>query len=293
DDDDEEEDEDEDDDGSQDAVDGEVVGGEKVYRPKYTYPVKLKLSNDTVKGFYTDLKNEFLSYGIKSRISKTKENFNFSRDNIARLCIRGKTMKLYIALDPNELDNSYFHHKDAGEKKTYAEIPTMVRIKSRKSVAKSKELIAMLAEKLELKKKRRFQPKDFSEDLSPVGLTYIEKKGYGYLMKGQSVALETAEQLPDELSARFVQKSEGRLVSRYIKTSVTLGELSSRFNDGDTVNIDAIKASGIGSKNANYLIVEDGQSIDKKLKVYADEFSPNAIKMIALAGGEAFKIDRK
>ena len=123
--------------------------------------------------------------------------------------------------------------------------------------------------------------------------TYIEKKGYGYLSKGQEVTLESVEQLPDELGARFVQKSEGRLMSRYVRTSVTLGELASRFNDGDIVNIDAIKASGIGSKNANYLIVEDGQSIDKKLKVYADEFSPNAIKMIAIAGGEVFKIERK
>ena len=288
-DDDEDEEEEE---AEEDAAIGEIEVGGKALRPKYAYPTRIRLISDKVKFFYTKLKNEFLSYGFKNRISKTKENFNFSRDNVARFVVRGKTLKLYIALDPNSLDNSYFHHKDMSAKKTYAEIPTMVRIKSGRGTKKAMELIAMLAENYGLKKKRRFQDKDFSEDLSADGLTYVERKGFGYLMK-ESIAIEDVQDMPEELAERFTQSSEGKQINRFVRTRVTVDELAGAFNDGEVVTIEAVRARGIGGRNANYLIVEDGNVLDKKLVVYADEIAQNAVMMVVLCGGEVFKIDRE
>ena len=69
--------------------------------------------------------------------------------------------------------------KDVSEKETYFDIPTMMPIKSRLASVKARELVAMLAEQLGLHKKRRFQNKDFSADLSAEGLTYVDRKGYG------------------------------------------------------------------------------------------------------------------
>ncbi|MDE6758648.1 MAG: hypothetical protein K2J89_05160, partial [Clostridia bacterium] len=262
------EDEEEEEDDEEDEL-GEIEIGGKALRPKYAYPVRIKLVSDKVKGFYTQIKNEFLSYGIKSRISKTKENFNHSRDNVARFVVRGKTLKLYIALDPTTLDHAYFHHKDVSEKKTYAEIPTVMPIKSRLAMNKAKELIAMLAENLGLVKKRRFQDKDFSSDLSAEGLTYVEKKGFGYLKKN-SIALEDVDQMPEELAERFTQSSEAtNKINRFIRTRVALDALAEKFQDGETVTIEAVRSRGIGASNANYLIVEDGSVLDKKLTVYA------------------------
>ena len=289
-DDDDEEDEDEED--EEDEAIGEIEIGGKSYRPKYAYPTRIKLISDKVKGFYTDIKNEFLSYGIKSRISKTKENFNFSRDNVARFVVRGKTLKMYIAIDPNSIDNAHFHHRDVSEKKTYFDIPTMMPIKSRLACAKAKELVAMLAEQLGLHKKRRFQNKDFSADLSAEGLTYVDRKGYGYLVK-PSVELADVENIPDELADRLSQVSKSQnKINRFIRTRVAVDALAEKFQDGETVTIEAVRSRGIGASNANCLIVEEGNSLDKKLTVYAEEFTPNAIKMIALCGGEIFKIER-
>lgn len=289
---DEEEDEEDDDDEEEDEGIGEIEIGGKSYRPKYAYPTRIKLVSDKVKDFYTDIKNEFLSYGIKSRISKTKENFNFSRDNVARFVVRGKTLKLYIAIDPNSIDHAYFHHKDVSEKKTYFDIPTMMPIKSRLASVKAIELVAMLAEQLGLHKKRRFQNKDFSADLSAEGLTYVDRKGYGYLVK-PSVTLADVTEIPDELSDRLSQVSKSQnKINRFIRTKVAVDVLAEKFQDGETVTIETVRTRGIGAPNANCLIVEDGETLDKKLTVYAEEFSPNAIKMIALCGGEVFKIER-
>ncbi len=289
---DEEEDEEDDEEEEEDEEIGEIEIGGKSYRPKYAYPTRIKLVSDKVKDFYTDIKNEFLSYGIKSRISKTKENFNFSRDNVARFVVRGKTLKLYIAIDPSSIDHAYFHHKDVSEKKTYFDIPTMMPIKSRLASVKARELVAMLAEQLGLHKKRRFQNKDFSADLSAEGLTYVDRKGYGYLVK-PSVTLADVTEIPDELSDRLSQVSKSQnKINRFIRTKVAVDVLAEKFQDGETVTIETVRTRGIGAPNANCLIVEDGETLDKKLTVYAEEFSPNAIKMIALCGGEVFKIER-
>ncbi len=289
---DEEEDEEDDEEEEEDEEIGEIEIGGKSYRPKYAYPTRIKLVSDKVKDFYTDIKNEFLSYGIKSRISKTKENFNFSCDNVARFVVRGKTLKLYIAIDPSSIDHAYFHHKDVSEKKTYFDIPTMMPIKSRLASVKARELVAMLAEQLGLHKKRRFQNKDFSADLSAEGLTYVDRKGYGYLVK-PSVTLADVTEIPDELSDRLSQVSKSQnKINRFIRTKVAVDVLAEKFQDGETVTIETVRTRGIGAPNANCLIVEDGETLDKKLTVYAEEFSPNAIKMIALCGGEVFKIER-
>ena len=100
--------------------------------------------------------------------------------------------------------------------------------------------------------------------------------------------------MPDEFAEVLADVSTDESKSmRFIKTTVTLEEIAEHFEDGDIVTIDTVRESDIGAPNANYLIVEEGQKLNKKLKVYVDEITPNALKMIALAGGEVYKIWRK
>ena len=289
----EEEEEVEEDDDTEEEEEEEEEISVKSIRPRYDYTTKMKLASNDLKTFYSEIKNEFYSYGMKSRISKAKENFTKGREIVARFVINGKTLKLYIALDPATLDQKYFHHKDMSEKKAVAEIPTMLQIRSKQSVSRAKELIAMLAEKIELAKKPRYKEKDFSEDLSSSELTLTQRKGYGYLIKDE-IKLEDVEQMPDEFAEVLADVSTDESKSmRFIKTTVTLEEIAEHFEDGDIVTIDTVRESDIGAPNANYLIVEEGQKLNKKLKVYVDEITPNALKMIALAGGEVYKIWRK
>ena len=124
-------------------------------------------------------------------------------------------------------------------------------------------------------------------------MTLTQRKGYGYLIKDE-IKLEDVEQMPDEFAEVLADVSTDESKSmRFIKTTVTLEEIAEHFEDGDIVTIDTVRESDIGAPNANYLIVEEGQKLNKKLKVYVDEITPNALKMIALAGGEVYKIWRK
>lgn len=287
------EEEDEDDDEDEDDGEGEELGAIKSVKPRWDYATKLKLTSDDIKAFYADIKNELLSYGIKNRVSKTKENFNKGRDTVARIALNGKTMKVYLALDPKSLDEKYYHHKDMSDKKAVEDIPTMMPVRSKTAVNKVKELIAMLAQKIEMPKKPKYKSKDFAEELSAEELTLAQRKGYGYLIRS-NVKLEDVEQMPDDFAEQLADvTTEESKTMRFIKTTVTLDELAEHFDDGDTVTIDSVREAGIGAQNANYLIVEDGPVLGKKLKVFVDEITPNAIKMIALAGGEVSRIWRK
>ena len=62
--------------------------------------------------------------------------------------IRGKTLCLYLALDPNEYKTSVYHHLDVSDNKSVAGTPMMVKVKSALGVRKAIRLIdEMLAKR--------------------------------------------------------------------------------------------------------------------------------------------------
>ena len=118
-----------------------------------SFMAKLIQSSDTVQGYYTAIKNEFLSYKkVKSRISWNYDSFNRGRLKLGKLAIRGKTLVLFLNLDPMEFDVNKYHHKDASEVKKFAEVPFMLRIRSDRALKYALELIAILAEKFSLER---------------------------------------------------------------------------------------------------------------------------------------------
>ena len=73
------------------------------------------------------------------------------------------------------------------------------------------------------------------------------------------------------------------------KSVVNLDTLSKEFNDGDTVDLEALKAKGLVEKKTKSVKVLARGTIDKALTVKAGEFSETALKMIVLTGGKAIK----
>ena len=99
-------------------------------------------SSDEYKQYYGAVKHALLSYKkVNSNIAWGAERFNKGRETIARFKIRGKTLCLYLALDPNEYKTSVYHHLDATENKSMAGTPMMVKIKSALGVKKAIRLI--------------------------------------------------------------------------------------------------------------------------------------------------------
>lgn len=110
---------------------------------KRSFESRLIQADKNLQAYYTEVKNELLSYKkVKSRISWQYDSFNKGRDQVAKLIIRGKTLMLYLALDPTKYEGTKYRFTNEGEKKKYAQVPMRIRVKSNLAVKYAKELIA-------------------------------------------------------------------------------------------------------------------------------------------------------
>ena len=91
---------------------------------------------------YNELKNEILSYGVKSRVSNSGDTFRLHRKTYVKLTIAGKSLKLYFALNPEDYKDSTIPVGDASDKNIYADIPLIFKVKSGLSLRRAKQLIA-------------------------------------------------------------------------------------------------------------------------------------------------------
>ena len=135
-----------------------------VLRLKKSFIAKLKQSEDDIKTYYSILKNALIEYKkINSNISWHGDRFNFGRDTVARVTIIGKTLGLYLALDPAdpEFKQTVYRQKDVSKQKAYDGTPFMVKIKSDGGLKKALRLVAALAEKLGTEKEATFETVDY------------------------------------------------------------------------------------------------------------------------------------
>ncbi|MDE6442330.1 MAG: hypothetical protein K2L12_06240, partial [Clostridia bacterium] len=125
------------------------VDFENMMKFKRSFIARIIQSNDEYKQYYGEVKHALLSYRkVNSNVAWGAERFNKGRETIARMKIRGKTLCLYLALDPNEYKTSVYHHIDVSDNKSVAGTPMMVKVKSNLGVKKAIRLIdEMLAKR--------------------------------------------------------------------------------------------------------------------------------------------------
>ena len=137
-----------------------------VVRMKRSFTAKMKQSDDSVKGYYSAIKNAFGSYKkLNSTVSWHGDRFNYGRETVAKINIVGKTLNLYLALDPNdpELKATVYHQKDASGQKAYESTPFLVKIRSEMAMKKALRLVDAVAAKVGAAKKANFEPTDYTE----------------------------------------------------------------------------------------------------------------------------------
>ena len=107
-------------------------------------------AEDKVKNYYSELKNHILSYkGVKSRFSWKFDSYNKGREQLFKIKVRGKTVCLYCALNPEEFDKSKYHH-EAVDAKMLADVPMLAKVKSDLGLKKAKELVDIVMAKHEI-----------------------------------------------------------------------------------------------------------------------------------------------
>lgn len=112
-----------------------------------SFTANLIQADDTVKDFYGQLKNHIMSFkGVKTKISWKFDSYNKGRDQLFKMKLRGKTILLYCALDPEEFEKSKYHH-EAIDNKLFADVPMLLKIKSGLGLRKAKEVINIVMAK--------------------------------------------------------------------------------------------------------------------------------------------------
>ena len=165
-----------------------------VIRLKKSFTAKMKQSEDGVKSYYSDIKNELTSYKrINSNVSWHGDRFNFGRDTVAKMTIVGKTLNLYLALDPNdpEFKTTVYHQKDVGSQKAYESTPFMVKVKSDAAAKKALRLVAALAEKLATEKDESFAAVDYTAEFAYESTKALFEAGFIKATKEKKVDLGT------------------------------------------------------------------------------------------------------
>lgn len=296
------------------------------YRYNRSFEAKLIQSDDTVKRYYSELKNCLLSYKkVTSRISWRHESFRKGRPAAAKFVIRGKTLCLCLALDPENYEESKYIVDDMSRYAKFANTPLMYRIKNERRLRYAKELIAFLFEGTE---PSGHEDEDFAAIPYEDTQSLVER-GLIKIVSYREVAIEEKTENEeeefeddddfagedfddddddelDEINASDVgsymaddraklRVQEGNEVSDRTKSGiVNVDTLGKFFNEGEKVTVAEIKRRvSYFPKNVTYIKVLARGKLDKPLIVVADDFSLEAVKMIVLTGGRAIRTKRK
>lgn len=118
---------------------------------------KMLTIDEKTQQYYVVIDNAFRKMRkINARISTRCVSYRLGRELVAKITIRGKTMKLHLALSPNEFSKNIYFQKDLSDTKSYAEVPMEVKIKSDRGLKKALKLISILQEKKSIENKSRY-----------------------------------------------------------------------------------------------------------------------------------------
>lgn len=139
---------------------------EMVTRYKRSFRAKIIESADAVKESYFALKNALLSYaGVNSQINWSNDRFFMAGETVARISVRGKTLCLYLDLDPAAYPASVYHQRAVGDTKQYEKTPMMVKVRSATALKRALQLVAILMERLDTVPIER-APVDYAEEFA-------------------------------------------------------------------------------------------------------------------------------
>ena len=122
-----------------------------LHKNNFTFEDRLSMADIVIKQGYETIKEELLKYKkVNPRLSKKAISFRNGRKLIAKMTIVGKTLRVYLALDPNAYEFSKFFQRDVSSKKSYAEVPMLMRVKSGRAIKRTLKLIPDIAGKFGL-----------------------------------------------------------------------------------------------------------------------------------------------
>ena len=272
------------------------------FRIRYlkSFMARLIQSDDETKAFYGELKNEVLSYEkTESRVSWRYDSVYVGRKPVLKFGIRGKTLCVYYALEIKELKATKYK-VELCESKKYASVPCMYRIKNAHRCELAKYLIAKVAEKLglvkgEQKNEEYIFPYEDTAALISKGLIKEIKRAVvsnGVIENSPVHAISVSEadaEMSDEVAATYIEDDVNSKKHKGKKGIINIDTIGENFNDGDTVDIEALWEKKLIPTSVGYVKVLARGTLNKKLNIDLQDYSIQAVKMVVLEGGTVKK----
>ena len=267
---------------------------------KRLYTNKLCLAEDDLKRNYNIIKNAIMKYAkVRSRISASYESFRKGRKLLVRFNILGKTLRVYLALDPNEYPVTVYHQRDEGSKKKYELVPMMLRVRSPRSVRNAVKLIDELMEKEGILLAKNYEEVDYAKEFKYDSNALLIKDGLKKLVR-EEIDEAHADELSDDEALRVVVTKEVEEVGpqekqvasnkKNNKAIVNVDQINQVFDYNEYVTLEKLKEKGLVNKKTNYVKVLSRGVINKPMTIEANEFSLKAVKMIVLTGGSVVRL---
>jgi len=255
------------------------------------FRARLKVSSDKNRTTYAIIKNEFcahksVSYRACGRVEKVK----FHGDLIAVIGVAKRSIKLWLALDPNEFDRDRYFHKDVSDKPRYEKVPMYLRVGSERAQKRVLELLEALFEKFGIERRHRYEEKPIQELIFTLkGNKLLKDKGKKHLLS-ESVHVHDTDKLDSETAENCIEIKDIAPIGEEHFESISLDVIDENFLDGQRVTLEKLKKKGLVSENCNGIRIDAGSRLSKPLIIFANEFSLSAVKMVVLTGGRAVQL---
>ena len=305
-----------------------TVTGTKVFvQFRRSFTARLIQADDEIKDIYNSVRNALLTVsGVKERTSWNYNSINRGRKQFAKINANRKSLILYLALSPSNIEDKY-RFRDVSEKKRYKDVPVRYKITGSRSLQYALELIEQAADNNGL----TLQEFPFEQNLSipyepredlikkklikvyakkDSGETITEEQLEEFIEEGATVESLSSFTVTDKVSVLEAEKLVSDATAKQLmaladevadntprvaqakRGYINLDTIAANFKEDEIVNLQTLKEKKLVQPKMSAVKVLARGSLDKALTVEAADFSLPAVKMIVITGGKVVKLKK-
>lgn len=305
-----------------------TVTGTKVFvQYRHSFTARLIQADDEIKDIYNTVRNALLTVsGVKERTSWNYNSINRGRKQFAKINANRKSLILYLALSPSNIEDKY-RFRDVSEKKRYKDVPVRYKITGSRSLQYALELIEQAADNNGL----TLQEFPFEQNLSipyepredlikkklikvyakkDSGETITEEQLEEFIEEGATVESLSSFTVTDKVSVLEAEKLVSDATAKQLmaladevadntprvaqakRGYINLDTIAANFKEDEIVNLQTLKEKKLVQPKMSAVKVLARGSLDKALTVEAADFSLPAVKMIVITGGKVVKLKK-
>lgn len=178
-------------------------------------------TSEQIKEYFAELLTNLLGHeGVRDRISWNYISFSYKRKQLAKINIRGNVISLYLALNPQNYLDAKYKIEDVSDKKTYASVPLLYKIRGARTFKYAFALLNDLYEQNQLIDAPYFlDEKKFTHDYLARPVDILLKEGLVKEIRRKSKldrAIKRQERLLDKDEQQIKVKIYAQLVNPYL-----------------------------------------------------------------------------